>query len=434
MNKFMKVLSSVPKKVALLAALFAVLSAIVCLLVIPSLADFPRQGSIYDWWRASNLYEQANLLRKQYKTDAAIEMYEKAIRTYPLDPRFQVGLGLSYMDKDKYEDATTAFRNAIRVDANSMDGWLRLSQVGLITNDLQTAHQAASQAVRLKEKEPVVQAQKALVWCEMGKLDEAEKIFNQSTMWGSQSPEFWLIAGKYHWRVGQPQRAEADFKQAIAIGPKNPDAYEWLGQLEFKGGKATAAETNLKKAVELNPNSPVKWRNLGDFYLSERQFEKAFDALKKASELNRSDVKCWRDLGKLSLNLKKFDAAEKELTKALELEPDHGPTVGLYVETLRQQKKYDRAEKTLKQYILTKHKFSAMLWTYLASIYEESGRPEQAAEAYNQALAADPSDSLKEYVIKRLSGQPADPSELEQKETPKEKRYSITSPPSIEEH
>ncbi len=309
---------------------------------------------------------------------------------------------------------------------------MRLSQVGLITNDFQTAHEAASQALRLKEKDPVVQAQKALVWCEMGKLDEAEKVFNQSTMWGSQSPEFWLIAGKYHWRVGQPQRAEADFKQAIALGPKNPDAYEWLGQLEFKGGKATAAESNLKKAVELNPNSPVKWRNLGDFYLSQREFDKALSALNKSSELNRYDVKCWRDLGKLNLNLKKFDAAEKDLLKALELEPDHGATVGLYVETLRQQKKFRQAEKTLKQFILSKHKYSAMLWTYLASIYEESGQPEQAAEAYNQALAADPSDNLREYVIKRLSGQPADPRELEQQRTPKEERFSITSPPNTE--
>lgn len=425
MKNLLSKLTKLPRKLAAVLIMAIVVSIAGLYFGIQSLSDFPKQGSIYEWCRACQVFSQANNLRQEYKTNEAVETYRQAIRIYPQDARFLVGLGLAYMDKDEYDEAITAFKQATQANPSNGDAWLRLSQVSLIAGDLQGAFDAASRAFKLVNRNPAALGQMGLTWYETGRKDLAEHVFNQTTNLGAQSPEFWLMAGKFHWRTGQMQRAEADLRQAVAMDAKNPDCWEWLGLLLSRQKKFVEAEKDLQMALKLNPNSPVKWRNLGSFYVSQKQDDKAMEPLKRAVQLRPNDVKCWRDIGRAYLRQNKFDLAEQAFQKSLALEPRDGPTCGLYVETLRKQKKYDQAEGVLRHYIMSGHKYSALLWTYLASLYEESGRPLQAAEAYNQALASDPPDNLKDYVLKRLSGQPADSSVMP--ESPNKSAGDISS-------
>src|SRR5438105_2824992 len=119
----MQALKKIPKKVLMAVVALAIVSAVIYSLLSSQLRDFPRQGSVLDWFRASHIYEQANTLRQQHKTDMAIETYSKAIRAYMQDPRFHLGLGLAYMDKDDYRNAIAAYEQATRLNPRFTLAW-----------------------------------------------------------------------------------------------------------------------------------------------------------------------------------------------------------------------------------------------------------------------------------------------------------------------
>lgn len=369
-------------------------------------ADFPRQGSIYDWWRASLLYKQAQALRIDYKTVDAVAKYGEAIKIYPQDARFQVGLARAYLDEDDSRKARESLDKAIKLNPESKDAWLLLSQVSLMANDKRTAYDSASRALVLSKKDPAVLAQMGLVWFETGQMEAAERIFSQSTGLGNGSPEFWFCAGKFHWRTGRLQRAIADLRQASAMNPRNAEYHEWLGLLLPRDSKSNEAEAELRRAVELNANSPVFMHNLADCLVARNKQDQAVQFFQRAAALRAGDADYWRDLGKLFMSRKQHNDAERAFGRALEIQPGDGPTNGLYVTALKLQRKYPEAEKAMLSYIKGGHEQSSLLWIYLAELYTEDGQSrEKVVAAYNQALKNAPTDQLKQFIRDRLSGQ-----------------------------
>lgn len=385
-------------------SLFLLVAIAVSIPLVSLLREFPGRGAFADWLTAREIYQQAMALRGEYKTDRAIDRFNEAIGLYAFDPRFHVGLGLAYLDKDNLRDAEAEFSQAVRLGPECLDGWVNLSGVRLDRGEVQGAHDAAEKAMALRSRDPAVLAVMSLVWAAEGRIDAAEKVFNQATTIGSESPRFWFMAGKYHRSRGALQRAEADLRQAVSMSPKNPEFLEWLSLVLYRQRKYEESEKLMKQALEINPNSPVNWHNLGTLFLTQKRLDKAADALARATALDPHTAVYWKDLGQSLFLAGKYVEAEEPLRRLTELDPRSGPGWGLYVADLRKQKKYQLAELAMKSFIDAGHQNSFLLWMYLAGLLEESGRSDEAKEAYKNALELEPPDQVRALIQAKLSG------------------------------
>lgn len=75
-----------------------------------SLNDTPTEPGI----EAAESYERGLALRKAGLFKPAIEQFEKAIGNTGYAPKAYAQIGLSYKSCDRYEEAVTAFRNALK--------------------------------------------------------------------------------------------------------------------------------------------------------------------------------------------------------------------------------------------------------------------------------------------------------------------------------
>jgi len=105
----------------------------------------------------------------------------------------------------------------------------------------------------------------------------------------------------------------------------------------------------------------------------------------RALESDSTLYRAWTGLGRSALAQDKLDAAMHAAERALQLNPRSFDAAELKARVLIHQKQYDEAEAILQQLVRLKTDNPAMRY-YLGIIFEETGRPELALEAYREAL------------------------------------------------
>ena len=152
-------------------------------------------------------------------------------------------------------------------------------------------------------------------------------------------------------RSGQNDRAEASLRQALQLEPENAAASFNLGLLLAEQGKTGEAEAALRTALKSNPQFPEAAYNLG-VLLAKDRLPEAVVVLRQARQLRPQDPK-------YAFTLAYFLSQQGDRTGALSV--------------LNQQVQQQAA--------------NPEVYFLLGEIHEQSGRPEQARQIYEQALS-----------------------------------------------
>ena len=125
----------------------------------------------------------------------------------------------------------------------------------------------------------------------------------------------------------------------------------------------------LENALSIFPTYYVALEKLGTLYLNQQQYEKSRDVFNKAVAVNSRSFNGWYGLCYANYVLKNSDSAVEAAQKAVALNPT-SVEAGLFLGiSLRQAKKYEEAEKALKQVNkLTDGKSADAHW-HLALLY-----------------------------------------------------------------
>jgi Tfp pilus assembly protein PilF len=132
---------------------------------------------------------------KLVKTDEAIKTYKKAIRAYPTDDSFSLGLGDLYFKLGKYDEAITNYNQAVRLNPRSADNRYSLG----------------------------------LAYLTAGRLAEAEDQFNQVAQLAPDSPVGFFGRGQVFRASGKYDQALAELNKAIKMDGKFANAFQELG-------------------------------------------------------------------------------------------------------------------------------------------------------------------------------------------------------------
>lgn len=211
-------------------------------------------------------------------------------------------------------------------------------------------------------------------------------------------------------RANQDQRLDHEFKAAVAQYdsgkfaeaaakleglvrqvPESFDVHELLGMVYSAQSQDATANTHFEKAVRLNPSSAPARTNLAANLVRLGKLDRAGEQFKKAAELEPQNFDTNHNLAEFYIQSKKIADAVPYLERAQRLEPtsyDNGYDLSLaYLLSGR------LADARQQIQLLLRLKNTAELHNLLAEVEEKDGNFVTAANEYEIAAHADPSES-----------------------------------------
>jgi tetratricopeptide (TPR) repeat protein len=294
------------------------------------LTDTSSGATTKDW---TMRYKQQEL---RYAPDALAGMITSALHIPPLPPNAAVSpaarqdylTGLSYVRSDlKLGDAVVLLESAVAADPDSPLIWAGLAEAQWRQYLLNR-----KTAWREKTKESVRQA-------ELRDLD---------------LPEVHLISGLLKAEASFYELAEADYKRAIELQPNNGDAHRRLGMAYEMNGQLNDSLAELQKAAQVQPDNVRNHRELGTFFTNRGRYEEALTEFQEMAALAPNSPDSHYVLGTGLENLNRFAEAKRELRTAIRLQD------------------------------------SSSVENELAAVFLRTGKNQEAASAYRQAIALGP--------------------------------------------
>jgi predicted Zn-dependent protease len=250
-----------------------------------------------------------SLYATQFRWPEADRLTEQWIGLRPDSARAWARRGETLERLRRRNEAITAFRQAIRLDAG--DRRARLDLVRLLLETRQPPDEAAAHLDVLSATDP----------------DNPAMLVQAAICLAAQ---------------GHPADAAATLDRAMTLGTTDPKTFQLRGRMELDAGRPAAAVPFLKRAADIDPSDPQTWYALFQAQLragqpvdaaaAEARWKQAESDLKRAGELaaaiSRSphDPELRRQMGELFLRNGRETDGLRWLQSALREQPDHGPT------------------------------------------------------------------------------------------------------------
>lgn len=154
------------------------------------------------------------------------------------------------------------------------------------------------------------------------------------------------------------------------------------------------SESLWRHAIKHNPQARDAHLNLSAALFDQERYEEALDAARIAVQLRPSHYKSHWNMGMTLNRLKRYAEAESSFHRAFDktVKMRDAPHVlqGLAFSLIQQEKWEEALDIT--QQVLVLDPELPVVWANLGGIYGSLGRYQEAVEAFDRALALDPTD------------------------------------------
>jgi superkiller protein 3 len=190
----------------------------------------------------------------------ALIAFQKARDYYPNDAKIYNGLGLIYLQQQKYRETIAAFQKALELDPNFLEAYNNLGTVYAQIGDWDEAIVQFKEALSspLYRTPELAHYNLGLALMEKGDNVNAVKEFHAAIQ---LRPDFSRALDKYGialYRMNRNQEAIKRFNQAIKISPEFIDPYLNLGMVYMKLGKTQEAIQQFKLVLERSPDENLR--------------------------------------------------------------------------------------------------------------------------------------------------------------------------------
>ncbi len=198
--------------------------------------------------------------------------------------------------------------------------------------------------------------------------------------------------------------------RAIEIDPSFAQAYVRLGRgyyrasvLQWDGPEALDKAFEMaQRAIALDGSSASAYDFLGRIYLRRRQHDTAIATQKKALSLNPNRADSYSSLANTLTFAGDAKEAVELVKKAMRLDPFYPPIIDMYLgRALYFDKRYEKAVPPLETCAARAPKFRAC-YMFLAPVYAELGRPEEARRVVAKLLKVAPKFTINGSVRTHL--------------------------------
>jgi protein O-GlcNAc transferase len=231
--------------------------------------------------------------------------------------------------------------------------------------------------------------ERALAVHRQGKLREAFHRYDAILKAEPRHPQALHYSGVVLHQAGQRAAAAERIRASLDIDPSCAEAWSNLALVLEAVGRQAAAVNALKEAVRRDPRAADIAANLAGLLLTQGELADAEAAARHATSVDPQYPHGWYNLALALERQERVLQALDAVSRAVALAPQETVFSGLKAQLEMTIAAPARARSTLEA-ALVRNPTSAPLRFEYASLLENEGEPEKAAEAYAQAVRLDP--------------------------------------------
>ena len=295
---------------------------------------------------------QAKFQLKDGKNQEALDTVTALSRDYPKWGELFFVKALAHSNLKDIKLAKEALLEAIKLSPGFSKAHSLLAILSLQEGEFEIAKKEAATALKLNPRDfqSALTLAKGVLFSK--EYATAEKMFSELHAKAPDNVEVLGSLGLTYMAMQLEPKAKQTFEKLLVIQPDNAKAFTFLLQLAQKNGTAKEELIKMTQAqIEKAPKSGGMQILLANLYLSANQPDKALEIYNKAQELD----------------------------------PDNPQPYAMSAMILTKQGKTDQAITEYRD-LLAKQPKALGAYMGLGSIYEQTGKPELAKEAYEKAL------------------------------------------------
>lgn len=231
-----------------------------------------------------------------------IEMMYSALDTQSLRENASstaLSSGITLMQKKRYKEAATAFKQAAAFSPTNTDAYNFMAQAYINLGDNKKAIEAYKLSIKIYAggqstgvsgaTQDDTQVNLASIYIQEKRPADAEKVLRDAMRVNPRNVVAPYTLGQVLMQQDRVKEAEDLFRRAVKLSPTDGNAYYGLGTALNKEGKAEDAIKTLQKAVSLKKGFAAAMFELGSAYLNNGQSEKALDQVTALKALGTSE-------------------------------------------------------------------------------------------------------------------------------------------------
>jgi len=221
--------------------------------------------------------------------------------------------GDAYFKQKHYGEAVIEYKNALKADPTSGDGYYHLGLALLQQGRWAQAADSFARAVQFSPDNLDARLRLGDILTASGEFNEADAQAQEVLNRDPQNASAHLLLGQIQLQQKRYDAAKGEFEIARQRAPQDPVSYGNLGFVELLSGNFSNAEIDYQKAVELAPHDPQYAINWSNFYRSRQQPARAEQVLRDSMAENPHAVELPLALADLYVNQGRGADAQKVL-------------------------------------------------------------------------------------------------------------------------
>ncbi len=347
------------------------------------------------WDMARQQFLAGDLRKAMKNVDESIEINPAVPKSHSLRGRILIELG-------SLDQAVDSFKKALATDPTFYEAYYYLGFINERFSKFQEALEHYQTASSLAPSNPqyVLAASEMLI--ELERLKEAEELLNSRRSTFEHSAGLRQTLGHILMMRDQPEKAVEVFNEARLLAPDDVSIYEDLLLAQIASGDFADAEYSVRRLLQ-NP----EYEDRIDLQHARARCLKELDRPTEArsillklirTDLGQSDVQVWIDLGEVALKVRDFNRVRLVAARLVSIAPSKPEGYLFMAMYQREQGSLKAALSSLNQAI-ARSDGDATVFMLRGLILMDLGRPDLAAQSFNDAVALDPSNTTAHQML-----------------------------------
>jgi tetratricopeptide (TPR) repeat protein len=185
-------------------------------------------------------------------------------------------------DLKAYGSAIESFTEAIDLDPKNDSAFLHRGYAHFYLGDFAMAVADIGHSMELQPNNSRAYAMRASALAASGRTSEAIADVEQAIQRDPRNAENYLLRANFHQQWGQAQEALNDYGQAIQLAPESAKAYLGRAAILRTHGQLQQSLADCYKAIQLNPADSAAYLCRAQFYLATGAAQPAIEDINRA--------------------------------------------------------------------------------------------------------------------------------------------------------
>lgn len=262
----------------------------------------------------------------------AFEDLEAALAQSPNHPEALLALGDANRLRAQVAPAEDAYRRAASAAPTSAEPYLGLARLYLAAGRRNDAITALRRGISLDASHPDIQFELGRL---LGSAPEGRDLLTRAVQARPTWAEAQASLGDALLAAGDAAAAERAFAAAVRINRGLADAHVGMGRAKMVQGDLAGAEAAIERSLVLVPNSAAAVLALADIYARTDRVEDALEKYREAADLDQRNPEPLLRASRLAIEMRRDVFASGFLDRLLESQPNLAPALALYGDVMR---------------------------------------------------------------------------------------------------